>query len=110
MIAAMRSLAVISFLAAALSGQTVPAERTLADVQRAFAAQREALYAGDKTPTRDQELDLLRRQARELEAFVAHEAAGDDRWNGHLMLADLLLGLRERESALAALRGIDATQ
>jgi len=110
MIAAMRCIAVIPILAAALSCQTVPAVRTLADVQRAFATQREALYAGEKSPTRDQELDLLRRQAKELDAFVAHEAAGDDRWNGRLMLADLLLGLREREPAIAALRGLDATQ
>src|SRR5262245_27649669 len=110
MIAAMRCMAVIPILAAALSCQTVPALRTLADVQHAFAAQREALYAGDKAPTRDQELELRRRQSKELESFVAHEAAGDDRWNGRLMLADLLLGLREREPAIAALRGIDATQ
>jgi len=103
-------MAVIPLLAAALSCQTVPAVRTLADVQRAFAAQREALYAGEKAPTREQELDLLRRQAQELDAFVAHEAAGDDRWNGRLMLADLRLGLREREPAIAALRGIDAAE
>src|SRR5262245_14317739 len=113
MMTAMRCMAVVVFgaaLAATLSAQTVPALRTLADVQRAFAAQREALYAGEKTPTRDQELDLLRQQAKELDSFVVHEAAGDDRWNGRLMLADLLLGLRDREPAIAALRGIDATQ
>jgi peroxiredoxin len=114
MIAAMRawlrrlavSLALLSVVPV-LAAQDVPARRSLADVQRAFAMQREQLFAGDEAPSREQELGLRRRQAGELEAFVQHEAQGDDRWEGRLMLADLQAGLRDRDAALAALRGID---
>ncbi len=111
MIAAMRSLALLLpvLLAPALLAQAVPVARTLHDVQRAFAEQRDRLYAGSAIPTREQELELLRRQTAELQAFVDHEAAGDDRWNGRLMLADLSLGLRDRPTAIAALRGLDPT-
>jgi peroxiredoxin len=51
---------------------------------------------------------LLGRQIEVLRTFLTAEATGDDRWNGRLMLADLLLARGDRRGAGAALRGIDA--
>ncbi|MGE3174842.1 MAG: TlpA family protein disulfide reductase [Planctomycetota bacterium] len=94
-------------LSALAPAQNVPATRTLADLQRAFAAQFDAMYSGDQTPTRDQELTLRRRQVEELGSFLQHEAKGNDRWEGRLMLADMNLQLRQRDAAVTALAGMD---
>ncbi|MFO1078738.1 MAG: TlpA disulfide reductase family protein [Planctomycetota bacterium] len=90
----------VSILPTALAAQ-----RALADVQRAFAAAANEL--AKKQPTEEQRRGLLQQQVAELGAFVQKEAAGDDRWNGRLMLADLSLGLGDRAGAMTALRGID---
>lgn len=86
-----------------------PAEpRTLAGLNQAFAAQRDALYANGKAPTRAEEQTLLARQLDELESFALHEAAGDDRWAARLQLAERALQQRQKEraqKAVAALAG-----
>lgn len=101
--------AALLFLATPPSAQETPEapRRTLAELEAAFAAQREKLYAGEGHPTAEQEAELLRRHEGELAAFVAREAQGDDRWNGRLMLADLRTLMRNAEGATDALEGID---
>lgn len=106
MIAAMFRLLSILLSAAAVSAQVVPAQRSLEVVQVAFRAQWEQLNQGQRAP-RDQQKQLLSRQAEELVQFLQHEARGDDRWNGRLMLADLRLGLSDRDGALKAIADID---
>jgi hypothetical protein len=97
----------LPFLACVLLFDALPAQRPLAALQRQFIAAARELDA--KQPTRAQRDELLQRQIAELRAFVAGEAKGDDRWNGRLMLADLLLARADREGAKEALAGIDAT-
>lgn len=97
------ALLLLPFLAA----QTPPDTRTLAELQRAFAAQREAQYSGDKAPTREQEQELLKRQLDELAAFVEHEAKGDDRFDGQVALCERALQLRQKDRALAACKQLD---
>lgn len=102
----LRSLTVL-LIAALLPAQQVPAQRSLTDVQKAFYAQWTQLHEGGR-PGRDKEHELLGRQAEELVQFLLHEAKGDDRWNGRLMLADLRMGLGDRDAAVKALGDIDA--
>lgn len=97
------ALSLLSLLAAAL-----PAQKTLAELQQRFVKESQALDAGGGAAERRDA--LLARHTEELRAFVGSVAAGDDRWNGRLMLADLLLARRDREAAVAALRGIDSKQ
>ena len=108
------ALSLLPLLAAAL-----PAQKTLAELQQRFVKESQALDAaadqrqrdgGDGSSARDQRDALLARHTEELRAFVTGVAAGDDRWNGRLMLADLLLARRDREAATAALRGIDSKE
>jgi peroxiredoxin len=82
------------------------AQRTLASLQQQFIAESRRLAGGE--PTAEQRQQLLAQQVDVLRKFVADEAAGDDRWNGRLMLADLLLARGDRPGAGAALRTIDA--
>ncbi len=93
-------------LALALPAQTVPPARGLAELRAAFERQWQALGQGDALPTLEQQQALLRRQAAELAAFVQHEAKGDDRWHGRLLLADLRQGLGDGEGAATALREV----
>lgn len=86
--------------------QALPAQRTLGALQRQFIAAARDLDAGQ--PTREQRDALLQRQIAELRTFLADEAKGDDRWNGRLMLADLLLARSDRDGAREVLAGIDA--
>lgn len=88
---------------------TLPAQKSLADLQRMFAAEAQQLDAGGGVSD-DQRRQLLGRHVDMLQKFVAEQAAGDDRWNGRLMLADLLLAQGDRERAGATLRTIDAAQ
>ncbi|GAB4160148.1 MAG: hypothetical protein Fur0037_27130 [Planctomycetota bacterium] len=106
MIPPMIRLPAVMFAAAMLAAQQVPSARTLDDVARAFRAQWEALNSPERA-SRDEQRKLLSRQADELRAFLEHEARGDDRWNGRLMMADLRMGLSDREGALQALASID---
>lgn len=92
-----------------LAAQQVPAQRSLADVQQAFRSQWEQLNQ-DGSANRERQQQLLSRQAAELEQFLQHEAKGDDRWNGRLMLADLNMGRSDREQALKVLKEIDREQ
>jgi hypothetical protein len=94
------ALSLLPLLAAAL-----PAQKTLAELQQRFVKESQALDA--TRPSLEQRDALLARHTAELRAFVAEVAADDDRWNGRLMLADLLLARRDREAAIAALRSID---
>lgn len=81
------------------------AQRSLADVQRQFTEEARKLAASEPKP--EQRDRLLRRHTEELIKFLTTEAKGDDRWNGHLMLADLKLTAGDNKGATAALRGID---
>lgn len=92
----------VLLLCAAAVAQTAAEPRTLAVVAQAFAAQRDALYAGTKQPTRAEEQQLLTRQLDELEAFAAHEAKGEDRWAAQLMIAERAMHLRLKERSRKA--------
>jgi peroxiredoxin/CheY-like chemotaxis protein len=83
----------------------VNAQRTLADVQRQFAA---AVQRLGPRPTREQQEELRRSLIPQLRTFLDQEAKGDDRWNGRLMLADFQLSLGDGKEAAATLRSIDA--
>ena len=97
------ALLLLPFLAA----QTPPDTRTLAELQRAFAAQREAQYSGDKAPTCEQEQEMLKCQLLELAAFVEHEGKGDDRFEGQVALCERALQLRQKDRAVAACKQLD---
>lgn len=84
----------------------VAAQRSLREVQETFT-QRRIELARKGQPTLAQHKELLTSFAKELETFLAKEAQGDDRYNGRLMLADLHLGLGQREAAKAALLALD---
>lgn len=101
----MLRIALTSLLTTLALAQQVPSQRTLAAVQRAFGEQLRALHQGEYDGKKER--DLLQRQVAELVAFVQHEAAGDDRWNARLMLADLRLGLGDRDGAGKALAELD---
>jgi hypothetical protein len=105
------ALSLLPLLAAAL-----PAQKTLAELQQRFVKESQELdtalaaeqgQAADAGTARNRRDALLARHTEELRAFVTAVAVGDDRWNGRLMLADLLLARRDREAAIAALGGID---
>ena len=81
------------------------AQRSLNDLQRQFAEEARKLATSEPSP--EQRTQLLRKHTEELARFVAGEAKGDDRRNGHLMLADLKLTGGDDKGAIAALRGID---
>lgn len=94
------------YVAALVLALPLPAQRTLADLQRDFVkASRELAEAG---ASREQQDGLLKGQIADLGRFVEAEAKDDDRWNGRLMLADLNLIGGHREAALAALESIDS--
>lgn len=98
------ALSLLSLLAAAL-----PAQKTLAELQQRFVKESQALDAGGAGAGERRDA-LLARHTEELRTFVTSAASGDDRWNGRLMLADLLLARRDREAAITALRSIDKKQ
>lgn len=101
-------VSVLCLVVAAASAQKPAEPRTLASLNQAFAAQRDALYANGKAPTRAEEQALLQRQLDELESFAMHEAVGDDRWAARLQLAERALQQRQKErveKAVAALAG-----
>lgn len=83
------------------------AQRSLADVQRAFVD--EARQLGQE-PSRSARAELRTKQIRTLSTFVADEATGDDRWNGRLMLADLQLANDDGAAAAATLRTIESKE
>jgi|RhiMethySRZTD1v2_1073278.scaffolds.fasta_scaffold00290_26 peroxiredoxin len=86
----------------------LPAQTALSSVQRRFGEEVRRLEA--TSPTAEQRTQLLDRQVAELQQFVSKEAAGDDRWNGRLMLADMQLARGDRAAAATALRSIEAPQ
>jgi peroxiredoxin len=109
MLRAMHRLAALFVFAAVSPFVALPAVRaqaTLDELQRQFANEAEALSGRSPTPAqRDQ---LLQQHLATLQKFVADRAKGDDRWNGRLMLADLLLQQGNRDQAAKALADIDA--
>ncbi|MBL9076500.1 MAG: redoxin domain-containing protein [Planctomycetes bacterium] len=82
----------------------LPAQQSLTELQQRFAQEARAL--GDD-PSYEDIQALQGRQLAALRAFVG-SAAGDDRWNGRLMLADFELAQGDRKAAAATLRTIDA--
>ena len=84
---------------------SLPAQRTLAELQQTFT--REAQQLSAKRPEQDQMLQLLGDQIVRLQKFVTTTATGDDRWNGRLMLCDLNLARDDKKGAMAALIAID---
>jgi peroxiredoxin len=104
-------LSAVLLLAIPVLAQGDPPPRSLQQLQQAFEQQGRALWKdASNPPTREQQQALLLRQTAELQGFVQREAKGDDRWNGRLMLADMLQMLEKREPALAALKDIDPKQ
>lgn len=100
-------LALTALPPASATAQEAAAQRTLADLRRAFEAEEERLHAGDSFPTAAQLRALHQRQAKELASFVEHEARGDERWTARLWLAEMRARLRDKDGALATLRAID---
>ncbi len=102
-------LAMMTFRATLLSFALLlapaTAQDTLADLQKQFAGEAQTL-AG-RSPTREQRDELLARHTDVLQKFVAERAKGDDRWNGRLMLADLLLQAGNRDRAGETIAAID---
>ena len=92
------------FLLAAL----LPAQESFARLQQRFGMQWEQLQRAEQ-PTREQRNALMEQQERELTAFL-EQAAGDDRWNGRLMLADIRMGRGNRKGAVEALTAIDRNE
>jgi peroxiredoxin len=79
-------------------------QQTLAELQQRFAEDARALGS---EPTRAA-IDALRAQhVQLLRRFVEQTAAGDDRWNGRLMLADFQLADGDRAGAATTLRQLD---
>lgn len=116
MLAPMRFLAVWWLLLA--SNLPLLAQRSLAELQDQFTREARDLAArqqADRDPAADERLakardELLADHIRRLRTFVASTAAGDDRWNGRLMLADLLLAAGDRKGAAVPLQEIDGKQ
>lgn len=88
-------------LAAAASAQT-----PLQQLQRQLREEARQLAA--RSPSEDEREQLLARQIARLADFVGKQAAGEDRWNGRLMLADFQLAKGDRAAAAATLKSIDA--
>ncbi len=103
------SASAIPLLAACLTCQEVPPSRTLSDLQQAFEERRQAAMQGTGG-SMQQFRAMMASQIEELDQFLVHEARGDDRFNGRLMLVDLHLGLAQMDEAKAALLEIDVEQ
>ena len=96
-------------LALPLASQAqVPPLRTLADLQQAFEVQHRAAAMEIVDNPMQHFRTMMARQTAELEQFLAHEARGDDRFNGRLMLVDMHLSLAAVDEAKAVLLGMDA--
>lgn len=98
-----------TLVAFVLLGSLAPltAQQSLNDLQRRFAEQARTL---GENPTREAVLALRGQQIASLRTFVEQTAAGDDRWNGRLMLADFQLANGDREAAGTTLQAIDTTE
>lgn len=115
MLVRMRSLAVWWLLLA--TNLPLLAQRSLAELQDQFTREARELATrqqAERDPAADERQakardELLAEHIRRLRTFVG-AAAGDDRWNGRLMLADLLLAAGDRKGAAAPLQEIDAKQ
>lgn len=109
----MRAILLATFTALAVAGplaaQPTP-PRTLADVQRAFEAQRRAAAMQVSENPMQQFREMIAAQAAELEAFVNIEARGDDRFNGRLALVDLYLLLADTGKAREVLLALNAEE
>ena len=77
----------IPLLAACLTCQEVPPSRSLSALERAFEDQRLAAMQ-DASGNLQQFRTMIAAQIEELGQFLVHEARGDDRFNGRLMLVD----------------------
>ena len=77
-------------------------------MQRRFSEEIQKLEATSPTP--EQRSELLDRHAAELQQFLDKEAAGDDRWNGRLMLTEMQLVRGDRAAAAKVLRSIEPAQ
>lgn len=116
MLARMRTLAVWWLLLA--SNLPLLAQRSLAELQDQFTREARDLAArqqADRDPAAEERQakardELLADHIRRLRTFVGSAAAGDDRWNGRLMLADLMLAAGDRKGAATPLQEIDAKQ
>lgn len=104
----MRIAAALAILLTPALSQKPPDGRSLDQLLAAFAQQMDQLYKDGAAPTREQESDLRSRQLKELEAFVQHEARGDDRWRARTLLAEMQLQTRQQDRAVATIRALDA--
>lgn len=87
----------------------VPHLTGLAALERKFRTQfTEAREAAGGVPSRDAMEQLVSGQIKELELFLENDAEGDDRFNGRLMLTDLLATIGRLEDAGKALSALDA--
>jgi len=103
MLAAMtRTAAAFAFL---LLLPVLTAQQTLAELERTLRDEVQQLAASSPTP--EQRDEQLQQHTARVRSFVEKTARGQDRWNGRLMLADLLLAGGDRDGAVAALGAID---
>lgn len=104
----MRIAAALAILLTPALSQKPSDGRSLDQLLAAFAQQMDLLYKDGAAPTREQESDLRSRQIKELEAFVQHEARGDDHWRARTLLAEMQLQTRQQDRAVATIRALDA--
>jgi peroxiredoxin len=97
-------LAVVPWLQAGWAQEPTP-DRSLAELRRQLTERFRAAQAAENPRQALQQ--ALADQARELEAFLQHEAKGDDVHNARLMLVETHLNLGDRGSAKTALTGLE---
>jgi thiol-disulfide isomerase/thioredoxin len=93
-------------LALAPAAQEPAARRSLADLNRAFMEQRMQMLRTEGM-SMQQHRELLGKFAAELESFLAKEAQGTERFEGHLMLTDVYRSLEDSERAQKTLRAFE---
>lgn len=102
-------LSAVPLLVMALPGQDPPPNRTLTDLERAFEEQRIALMQAPGNQMQNFR-NMIGRHIAEVEEFLAHEARGNDRFNGRLMLVDMHMSLAQMDEAKSALLKMDAEE
>jgi len=95
--------------AAPARGQGSDSQGGLAALERKFRTQfAEMQERSAGAPGAEAVQELFSAQIRELQAFLADGAQGDDRFNGRLMLADRLASTGKFSEAQRALRALDS--
>jgi peroxiredoxin len=100
------TLFALALPALALPAQEPPPARTFAQLRQQLAQR--LTDARKQERRREAEKAALVAQARELEAFLLHEAKGDDAHDARMMLIETYYILGDRDKAVSALSTVDA--